>query len=562
MRIWRILGVIAAVLFIVMLIVAGGIWAGYSLNTALQNRFSFPSQIAYKLNGMYNSYRGNSADTTETVISNRLIMNKETVFLPLSATDFAGGISAINGDTVLVTDRVGKLFSVKGTEITELALQSPDNRVEQLRSQLGEGLLGNIEVDFNWFRYNDILPVDHDGQQYLLASYTEWVPEQLCFQSALARIALAGSDPAGWTGGPEDWEVILRTEPCLEPFTSGKGIFGLEAGGRLDRLGETTVAWSSGSYERDDRVAGLDFDEAALAQNEATDYGKLMEVDFLTGDMRHLARGLRNPQGVSVDAQGRVWVSDHGMRGGDELNLVFEGANFGFPVVSYGTKYNRAPAGNQESHMNHEGFDKPVVAFVPSIAPSSALAIDDFYYTWNGDVLVGALSGAVHRVHIEDGRAMYVEPIPLGVRIRDMAYLSGERKIVLWSDDRRLVFLSPDSAPDPNAEFQRQLAALAPDEELHEAAADTFNACLQCHGLLEGEHGAGPSLYQVCGREPGASSFDGYSGALSSVDGVWARENLKAFLMDPEAVAPGTTMGWFMEDEGIADLLANAFCHM
>ncbi|MGR3805205.1 MAG: PQQ-dependent sugar dehydrogenase [Marinibacterium profundimaris] len=558
----RILGFTAAFLFIVMLLIAGGIWAGYSLNTALQNRFSFPSQIAYKLNGMYNSYRGNRSDNSETVISNRLIMKKETVFLPLSATDFAGGIAAINGNTVLVTDRLGKLFSVTGPDISELALQSPDNKADQLREQLDEGLLGNIEVDFNWFRYNDILPVVHDGQEYLLASYTEWNPEELCFRSALARIALSGSDPATWTGDPDDWDVILRTEPCLPPFTSGKGIFGLEAGGRLDRLGETTVAWSSGSYERDDRVTGLDFKEAALAQNEATDYGKLMEVDFLTGEHRHLARGLRNPQGVSVDAEGRIWVTDHGMRGGDELNLVFEGANFGFPVVSYGTKYNREPAGNQETHKNHEGFDKPVVAFVPSIAPSSALAIDDFHYTWNGDVLVGALSGAVHRVHIEDGRGMYVEAIPLGIRIRDMAYLSDPRKIVLWSDDRRIVYLSRDSAPDPNAEFQMQLAELAPTAELHEAAEDTFNACLQCHGMLEGEHGAGPSLYQVCGREPGSSSFDGYSGALSSVGGIWGQESLKSFLLDTEAVAPGTTMSWVMEDEGVADLLASSFCRM
>lgn len=536
-----------------------GIWGGYTLNTELQNRFSYPAQIEYKLQGYYNAWFKSDEPEVERLITNRAILDMETVFLPAFSSDFAGGITVMPTGEVLVVDRLGQLSFVRDGKTTKIDVASADNRAAPLREQLAEGLLGQIEIDFNWFRYNDILYVEDAGQGYLLLSYTEWNPDDLCFGSALARIAVDGADPAGWHGSADDWDVIARTEPCLRTFTSGKGIYGLEAGGRMDLLSGTKIVWSAGSYERDDRYEGTDFSDA-LAQTDSGDYGKVMEIDFMTGAKRTIAKGLRNPQGVSVGSDGQIWVSDHGMRGGDELNLVQEGRNFGFPAVSYGTHYDRHPAGNGPTHQNHEGYDKPVIAFVPSIAPASALAVRDFVPEWNGDVLVGALSGAIWRVHVEDERAAYAEPIELGMRIRDLARV-GPGKIVAYTDDRRLIFLSPSEAVDPTTRLDEIFAEAVPDEETRAAVGSTLNACLQCHGVMEGEHGAGPSLYHVCGREPGSTDFDGYSGQLAAVTDAWDVPSLSSFVADTEGTAPGTTMPWGgIEDPAVATGIAKVLC--
>lgn len=542
----------------------GGIWAGYILNSEMQNRFSFPARMFYKLNGMYNSYfNSGAAPKPERLVTNRVILEQETIFLPASAKDFAGGISTFGENTVLVTDRVGKMLSVTDHVVHELDIAPPHDNRERLQAQLEAGDLGNIEISFNWMRFNDIFYYDKGSTGYLLLSYTEWLPEQSCFGNALARLPVEGDDPTKWTADADDWTIIARTEPCLELFTSGKGMYGLEAGGRIDRMPDGRLVWSSGAYERADRFEGLEF-QNALGQSDDAEYGKMILVNVENGEKTILAKGLRNPQGVSVDASGRIWVSDHGMRGGDELNLVFEGANFGFPAVSYGTKYNRQPAGNRDRHANHDGYDKPVIAFVPSIAPSSALAVDNFHYAWDGDILVGALSGAIHRVHVEDGRGVYDEPIEVDMRIRDMAALHGGKTIVLYTDDRRLSFLTPDTGPDPMARFDELLSIYATDTNTLTAASSTMTACLQCHSLLEGvDNGAGPSLHNICNREPGSSDFQGYSGALEKLGGTWTKQTLSAYIADPFAIVPDTNMGWGgIEDANVAQAIANSLCEM
>lgn len=546
----------------VLLLSGAGLWAGYQLNDAMQNRFSLPSQIHYKLNGYYNSFFNTEEVAEDRVITNRLLLQRRTVFLPLEASDFAGGIAPHGRDTLLVTDRLGRLFALRDGQVTALNIAAPDNHAEALRQQLEAGQLGAIEIDFNWFRYNDILSVPGGTGTVLLLSYSEWDAGERCYRSALARLDLPGEDPAIWRAGASDWQVIQRTEPCLKPFASGKGIYGLEAGGRLDRLGGNRIVWTSGSYEWDDRFEGTDFSKA-LAQDDGSDYGKVMIVDLAAGQKETISKGLRNPQGVSVDRAGRIWVTDHGMRGGDELNLAVPGANFGFPAVSYGTKYNRQPAGNGPRHAGHDGYDLPVAAFVPSIAPAAALALEGFHEAWDGDILVGALSGSLNRVHVVEGRAAYVEPIELGVRIRDLARLEDGATIAVYTDDRRVIYLTPDGSADPILTFNRSLAAHTADPSLRAAVDSTFTACLQCHGLLPGEMLAGPSLHGICDRAPGALAFDGASGALPAIGSKWDKALLQRFIADPATVAPETTMAWGgIEDAETAATLATVLCDL
>ncbi|NOC90656.1 PQQ-dependent sugar dehydrogenase [Ruegeria sp. HKCCD6604] len=99
--------------------------------------------------------------------------------------------------------------------------------------------------------------------------------------------------------------------------------------------------------------------------------------------------GHRNPQGADLDARGRLWVSEHGARGGDEVNLVKPGANFGWPVISYGTHYSGEKIGEGTSKP---GMEQPRLYWDPSIAPSGLMVYSgDMFPEWRGDIFVGSL---------------------------------------------------------------------------------------------------------------------------------------------------------------------------
>ena len=177
--------------------------------------------------------------------------------------------------------------------------------------------------------------------------------------------------------------------------------------------------------------------------------GKILRVDPKSGSSRLIAMGLRNPQGLHVDAEGRIWETEHGPFGGDELNLIREGANYGFPLVTYGADYGPDGYGTLEWHLSdtqarHDGWELPVYAWVPSLGISDLMSFStDLFSLWKGDLIVGSLKAHhLYRIHIREGRAVVIEPIEVGERIRDLLELpSGE--IVAWTDAGALVVLEP-----------------------------------------------------------------------------------------------------------------------
>lgn len=129
--------------------------------------------------------------------------------------------------------------------------------------------------------------------------------------------------------------------------------------------------------------------------------------------------GHRNPQGLGVDAQGRVWTSEHGARGGDEVNLIHKGRNYGWPVISYGKHYSGKRIGEGTSKP---GLEQPEHYWDPSIAPSGLLVYSGrLWPDWRGDIFVGALkSDYISRL---DGAPLReVEQIkgPQTERVRDI----------------------------------------------------------------------------------------------------------------------------------------------
>jgi glucose/arabinose dehydrogenase len=104
--------------------------------------------------------------------------------------------------------------------------------------------------------------------------------------------------------------------------------------------------------------------------------------------------GHRNPQGLVLRADGALWEHEHGPRGGDEINIVRRGANYGWPVISYGREYEGGPVG--QGLKEKDGMEQPVHYFIPSIAPSGmTFYTGDAFPKWQGNLFIGAM-GLTH----------------------------------------------------------------------------------------------------------------------------------------------------------------------
>lgn len=131
------------------------------------------------------------------------------------------------------------------------------------------------------------------------------------------------------------------------------------------------------------------------------------------------SRGHRNPLGLAFDADGRLWSSEMGPQGGDELNLIKPGLNYGWPEASNGSNYDGSDI---PDHAPGDGFEAPKVSWNPSISPSSLMIYQgDLFPGWKGDALIGALSGeALFRVDLDGEDATLAANWPMGARIREV----------------------------------------------------------------------------------------------------------------------------------------------
>lgn len=131
--------------------------------------------------------------------------------------------------------------------------------------------------------------------------------------------------------------------------------------------------------------------------------------------------GHRNPQGASLDARGTLWTAEHGARGGDEVNQIKKGANFGWPVISYGVHYSGGEIGEGTSKP---GMEQPAHYWDPSIAPSGLMIYQGAMFPeWRGDMFVGSLKfDYIARLDMSGANAREVEQIrgPETERVRDI----------------------------------------------------------------------------------------------------------------------------------------------
>jgi aldose sugar dehydrogenase len=157
--------------------------------------------------------------------------------------------------------------------------------------------------------------------------------------------------------------------------------------------------------------------------------------------------GNRNIQGMAVHpVTGAIWATEHGPRGGDELNLIQGGRNYGWPTITYGINYNGSPITDIQEH---EGMEQPVHYWVPSIATSgTTIYAGDRFPAWRGDFFVGGLAGQhLARIRVgSDNRVVETERLLEGIgRIRDVRTADGYIYVLIDHADAPLLRIEPAS---------------------------------------------------------------------------------------------------------------------
>lgn len=185
------------------------------------------------------------------------------------------------------------------------------------------------------------------------------------------------------------------------------------------------------------------------AQNLGSDFGKIVRINrdgSIPKDNPFIGKagarpeiwsyGHRNILSASLDAKGRLWELEHGPKGGDELNLVGKGKDYGWPTISYGEEYSGKPLG--ASLTQATGMEQPVYYWDPVIAPSGmVIASGKLFPEWRGNVLTGGLSSmALVRLVMKDDKVVGEERLLTGrkERIRDVVE-APDGAIWLLTDD-------------------------------------------------------------------------------------------------------------------------------
>jgi len=359
----------------------------------------------------------------------------------------------------IIDSGVNTPWSVDFVPTGPMLVTGRDGELKMHETGLPGGRLG--------FAIRDVPPVRNSGQGGLMdvAVHPEYAKNGFVY--------LAFTDPQG-PRGSKGMTKIVRGVIKEGAFAEQKTIFeakpehytdgGIHFGCRIvfDPKDPSTIFFCIGERGRGD-----------TAQDLARPNGKVYRIKddgsipsdnpFVgMGDKAYAAvwsYGHRNPQGLAFDLDGNLWETEHGPRGGDELNLIKPAKNYGWPRISFGINYDGTPLVTpwSDTGKKPEGdFEMPVYRWMPSIAACGLDVIrggrnadgsrgEGVFPKWRGDVFAGGLAGqTVQRLRIKDGKVVEREEVFFGHgRVRDVvAGLDGSLYVVLNGPDK-VVRLAP-----------------------------------------------------------------------------------------------------------------------
>jgi len=175
-------------------------------------------------------------------------------------------------------------------------------------------------------------------------------------------------------------------------------------------------------------------------QEESSIYGKILFKNFNLSELKIFSKGHRTTQGLIV-TDDVILSTEHGPKGGDEINKIKYSKNYGWPIASYGGKYGKNDM-IPSYDLDHSklGFIEPIYAFVPSIGISEIIKLpNNFSNHWKENFIITSLNrGSIYRVKFDKNfeKLIYKEEIFIGKRIRDIKYFSKKKLILLALESR------------------------------------------------------------------------------------------------------------------------------
>ena len=464
-------------------------------------------------------------DTPKPVVSSRLLTTElidievQTILLRKLVPDMRLGAGAMErlDNTLIVAEQDGKFLELTlngdQTPIAKrLSIRLPTNG-DKMRAFFKSR--GRDDV---WpARVADLLLLK-DGE-HLAVSHGYWDTAGNCMNVRVVTISLSDL----FARHPPDhspWRLVFNSKPCMQHGS------GHEIGGRMIQQVAGKLILTHGHMGAS-RPGSEEFQG---------DYGKILEIDLEDGSSRYISTGHRNEQGLAIDSTGTLWSTEHGPQGGDELNIIVSGGDYGWPYVTYGTDYNKRHWPYAKQQGRHNGYKKPVFAWLPSIAVSNLIQINDFHVRWDADLLVTSLKAkSLHRLRLDGERVQYEERIFLGERLRDILQMP-DGAIVIWTDGNKIIRMTGIDPADDRAKVA----------SLPAGARKTVTGCLQCHSLTEDlSNQSKISLFGLFKRRPADGPKHLYSlefREFGARHNSWDRKLLDKFLNDPERFVPGSSM--------------------
>ena len=376
----------------------------------------------------------------DTVIMKRASLFFMSVLLCLGAPLWAEPVRIINSqaarfELLPIVDGLGIPWGMAFLSDTEIIMTERDGyiRLVNIKTKKWQELKGRPAVlaDGQGGMLDVAVPPDYKTGDWIYFTFVRDKDDEGV--TVLARARLQGDQLISW-------QDLLETESATETMRhfgsritfddAGHVYFGV--GDRGVRPTAQDLSNHNGTIMRLNRDGTIPKDNPYINKKQA-----LPEI---------WSYGHRNPQGITYDRKNhRLWVIEHGPRGGDEINLVLPGRNYGWPVISYGKEY-WGPMMVGEG-TKREGMEQPVKQYTPSIAPGSLLLYTgNAFPNWNGNLFSGALKlRHLNRVVVDaKGRAIAEERLlkDIDERIRALAQ-SPQGWIYFSTDSGKLFCIKP-----------------------------------------------------------------------------------------------------------------------
>jgi glucose/arabinose dehydrogenase len=168
-----------------------------------------------------------------------------------------------------------------------------------------------------------------------------------------------------------------------------------------------------------------------------SNYGKIMNISLTTGRVTDISSGHRNPQGLCY-LENQLYSSEQGPDGGDEVNAIARGKDYGWPAVSYGMPYGEFVSDRVKGRnfASHEGYEKPLISWAPAIAAGDLICPNSRVKgAWTRNFLLATLKdSSIRRLVLDSGAIRVDERIPLGFRIRDILITKSGQLLALTDE--------------------------------------------------------------------------------------------------------------------------------